>query len=191
MTPVKFLYFLSVVVVFLSFGCKKENPGPQLPPITTTGACTFGCRVNGEVWLPGKKSNGTLDDIEGGIVERYLNDGTIDTGNFDLLLFANQLNSRVIQLNLSRVNSTGDFFLSQPQLVFPMCTQCESYGYINMDGIAYTSLSIMESKVSLLRYDTLNQIFSGTFSFIGTSQFGKDSIKVTDGRFDIDMNKIN
>jgi len=38
--------------------CKKKDPPigtnaiAQLPPITTTGANTFGCLVNGEVWLP-------------------------------------------------------------------------------------------------------------------------------------------
>jgi hypothetical protein len=35
--------------------CKKDNQGPskeQLPAITQTGANTFGCYVNGEIFLP-------------------------------------------------------------------------------------------------------------------------------------------
>ncbi len=32
--------------------CKKHNDEPQLPPITTTGAMTFGCKINGKVFVP-------------------------------------------------------------------------------------------------------------------------------------------
>ncbi len=47
----------SIAVIALSFlaaGCEKEKPAPidQLPPATQTGANTFGCLVNGEVFKP-------------------------------------------------------------------------------------------------------------------------------------------
>ncbi|MCU0447511.1 MAG: hypothetical protein MUE85_21650 [Microscillaceae bacterium] len=32
--------------------CKKKNVEPKLPPETQVGANTFGCRVNGQVWVP-------------------------------------------------------------------------------------------------------------------------------------------
>ena len=39
----------------LGASCKKTNtpsPTDQLPPTTQTGANTFGCLVNGKVWIP-------------------------------------------------------------------------------------------------------------------------------------------
>ena len=51
-------YFHSILLlfVFLSFGgCKKHktnNSVDQLPPETETGANTFGCLVNGKVFIP-------------------------------------------------------------------------------------------------------------------------------------------
>lgn len=34
--------------------CKKHDPDPvdQLPPATQTGANTFGCLLNGQLWTP-------------------------------------------------------------------------------------------------------------------------------------------
>jgi hypothetical protein len=176
-------------ITFISSACKKDNLCPQLPPITMKGACTFGCRVQREFWLAGKKSDGSLDNLEGGIVGRYKNDCSVNTGYFDFLLLGKQLSSSSIQFKLSRINYTGVFFMIHLRLLYPMCTQYESYRYINHDWKEFTSLNIVESNVSLLRYDTLNLIFSGTISFIGISQYGKDSIRVTGGRYDIDMKK--
>ena len=51
-----------------------DNP-PQLPPETQTGANTFGCLVNGKVWLP--KGGGLLPGVFS------------DYGNGSIILYAN------------------------------------------------------------------------------------------------------
>lgn len=52
-------YLLFYFVLVLLVACKKNNEGSngvsnvkELPPITTEGNGTFGCRLNGEVFLP-------------------------------------------------------------------------------------------------------------------------------------------
>jgi hypothetical protein len=55
-------YFILALILLSQTACKKDKhingtgtPPPQqqqLPPITTEGKNTFGCLVNGEVWLP-------------------------------------------------------------------------------------------------------------------------------------------
>ena len=57
--------FLITSFVLLISSCKKSkpsNPIDQLPPETQTGANTFGCLVNGEVFKPGgaQLSGGSL-----------------------------------------------------------------------------------------------------------------------------------
>ena len=53
-------YFLLVYILLALPSCKKDKEisggggqtPQQLPPITTEGKNTFGCLVNGQVWLP-------------------------------------------------------------------------------------------------------------------------------------------
>ena len=44
-------YLLLFSSLLLNSKCKKDNE-PQLPPETTTGAMTFGCKIDGKVFLP-------------------------------------------------------------------------------------------------------------------------------------------
>ena len=44
---------LLIATIFTFSQCKKnKDVEPQLPPETTTGAMTFGCKVNGKVFVP-------------------------------------------------------------------------------------------------------------------------------------------
>jgi hypothetical protein len=172
--------------------CKKDSPEPGLPPITTTGANTFGCRINGKIWLPSPRPKGNLPKIEGGIVERYKPGGGVDVGWYDLLIFADKDDLTGFQLFLRRINGTGQFQLFNTISEWPSCVDCtNSYAYYYQGRTIYKSLTIIESSIVLARYDTLNKIFSGTFSFIAKNKSGEDTLKITDGRFDIDQTKIN
>lgn len=70
MTRINFLFcLLSLSVLLLtSAKCRKDknnNPIDQLPPETQTGANTFGCLVNGEVFKPGgaQLNGGSLNSV--------------------------------------------------------------------------------------------------------------------------------
>ncbi|HEY2722945.1 MAG TPA: hypothetical protein VGI82_14530, partial [Chitinophagaceae bacterium] len=49
-----FPVFLVIVIVSFSLQCRKDKVGNtiELPPITQEGRNTFGCKVNGKVWVP-------------------------------------------------------------------------------------------------------------------------------------------
>ncbi len=50
--------FLAAFMILLAVSCKKKessNPKDDLPPITHTGANTFGCLVDGKLFKPKKK----------------------------------------------------------------------------------------------------------------------------------------
>ena len=50
----KKIFFL--LLSFIAISCSKDNsietPADQLPPITTTGANTAGCIINGKILIP-------------------------------------------------------------------------------------------------------------------------------------------
>ena len=54
---------LLLAALLLTAACKKDKVAPvdQLPPATTTGADTWGCLVNGEVWKATGLSNVRAD----------------------------------------------------------------------------------------------------------------------------------
>lgn len=41
------LFCLMPLYLFCAIACKKKDSHPELPPITQTGANTFGCLING------------------------------------------------------------------------------------------------------------------------------------------------
>jgi hypothetical protein len=55
------LLFFFATIFFSSLQCKKDKntPSTVLPPITQEGKNTFGCKVNGEVWVPFYKCGGS------------------------------------------------------------------------------------------------------------------------------------
>jgi hypothetical protein len=65
-------------LTLISASCKKEKKGIDgLPPATQTGANTFGCLVNGVLFIPKGNSSGTTFKqvnygYEGGILSFYL-----------------------------------------------------------------------------------------------------------------------
>jgi hypothetical protein len=170
--------------------CKKDPlppyTGPQpidytvLPPATQTGAGTFGCLVDGEVWVP-RVPLGTVTyrDISalisekdgsggGGItcnlvdIEKQIDNSlSISTGvtNFETMKFCYP-DYPIVRLMFRKTN--GQWYLSQ---------------YFDID----------ENCLTITRFDTLNNIISGTFSFTAykDSIDKNDKIKITDGRFDL------
>ena len=171
--------------------CSKDKLSPleQLPPITSRGANTFGCKINGKVWLPSKRPKGDLPQIEGGIVERYANGGP-EKNWYDLLIFAYGEKGTGFQLFLSRINSIGKFKCDKNIFIFPVDPQPDySYCYYYENEKQFITNPKFQGEINLLKYDTISKIFSGTFNFRASS--GKDTIEITDGRFDINQNEIN
>ncbi len=68
-------FFLFLIAVTIS-PCKKENEEPQLPTETTTGAMTFGFKVNGKVFLT-RDGRGRP-----GLYNQYVNLGTSAGGGW-------------------------------------------------------------------------------------------------------------
>ena len=58
----KLIYSLIILSVLLFVSCSNDNYGTNdnLPQITNLGKNTFGCKINGEVFLP--KSKGGFSD---------------------------------------------------------------------------------------------------------------------------------
>lgn len=161
----KFVSFLLLLSILAFSTCRDED---ELPAITMEGKNTFGCLVNGKLWLR-----------EG----RFGQSGT----HADL-----QLASDTIGINLYASNANSSFIIS----IYDVPSLQTNKPYDLATGKYYTSYvswlsgtcdydSIKSGSVTLSKFDRTNNIISGIFEFTAYSPDCKETISVTDGRFDI------
>ena len=167
------LWTLALRCFFAS--CKKEKED-TLPPATQIGAGTFGCKINGKVYIP-KGSSGTgapnpkvqYDvDLNG---QPYL---SIKTFQFPTTI------SSGIFVGFQFLQNTGMYSLKN-SFSFLLGTPST---YDNCGSISNDPNTFSDGGGMVTRLDIPSRIISGTFDFkYKTLQC--DTVFVTEGRFDI------
>jgi hypothetical protein len=173
------VFWLSTIALCSLFAaCKKDkNTEDQLPTATQTGAGTFGCKINGKVFIP-KGSSGTgtpnpkvqYDIGLNGLPYLTIDSKQQESGNVSAGVFI----------------SFGS--LTQPKFYPVTDTVRFSIGWSSLIGNC--GMTTLDNSVSangggtITRLDIPNRIISGTFSF-NAIRPGCDTLRVTDGRFDI------
>lgn len=174
----RFLFFtLLLLLPLLLSQCKKNNPEPieQLPPITQTGANTFGCLLNGKAWTPNGNVGGTSNysvDYDPGYAKPILNISTYRYPSSD------DNDKQMITIFSDNLTSTGVYPLTiinhQEALFKDRKTEC----HYKKGGPQFRS-----GILTITKLDLKQGIISGTFEFT-LAKPGCDTIKVTNGRFD-------
>ncbi len=167
-------------------GCKKKDPEPELPPATQTGANTFGCRLNGELWLPGGYRNGAGRELKFTLYFPY-------KGQFkgEFALNASRQNDRVddeVQLALNAVDHVGSYALDTDAAPYPWALPWLDQGMYNSSKPtkgSYITSTAHTGTLTVTRLDTVAHVIAGTFSFTAKEIGGTKTFSVTDGRFDI------
>ena len=176
----KLLLYLALPLLTQCSKCKQDDPAPldQLPPATQTGANTFGCLVNGQVYLPGGGSNGTPNyaviydsGFRGGSLQvltyRYVGSGSNTQQNVSVI---GDSISRVGSYSLTSTGGRAAIFLDRNRP-----SPCDQF--------AGGSTIYTKGNLTITRLDLQAGIVSGTFSFT-LYKAGCDTVKVTQGRFD-------
>nr|WP_315258206.1 hypothetical protein [uncultured Flavobacterium sp.] len=150
---------------------KPKNPIDQLPPATQTGANTFGCLLDGEVFKPGLTNN-SLDCVYQNINNEYyfsLQGNRRDTNNNLIRLGCSTQNLQIIEGQTYQLkeridgNANGKYFF-------------------NLDFSYTTTTEVGELKITKL--DFTNNIVSGTFWFDVKDSKGVIH-QIREGRFDM------
>jgi hypothetical protein len=170
----KTLHYLNMVLLLALAGCegcKKDEPKPKtelekLPPITQEGKNTFGCLVNGKAFVPLSFDSravyqlGTLQ-ISGTRFEPYLQLGII----------VNEKNYGLLNTTSYHLNGFPDSFIG-------------AYSENSAQSCTYEYQNCFTGKITLSKLDRIRYIISGTFDFVTVAK-DCDTLKITDGRFDI------
>ncbi len=161
--------------------CKKDKTEPielsKLPPTTQTGANTFGCLVNGKVWIP-KGYNGSGTPNPHIIYSTGLNG--IPYLSIDTRLYENNNSAGEIYISIGNLDHIG-FYFTPTDFRF-------SAGWTSVLGNC--GMTTLDSTVQswgggvITKLDIPNQIIAGTFSF-KAKRPNCDTLFISDGRFDI------
>ncbi len=166
-----------VLLLVLTAGsqCKKKTEEPQLPPITATGAMTFGCKVNGKVFVP--------HDGRGkpGLLCQYVNLGDGEGGGWYLNIPATNWNPNPTE----GVNIETDSLLIEEGMAYQFRTTKGNAQAFYHKGDLFNALGNTSGELRITKFDQTNRIISGTFFFTGTSSSSGEKVEITDGRFDI------
>jgi hypothetical protein len=164
-----------IITCFTFSKCKKEDAEPQLPPITTVGAMTFGCKVDGKVFVP-RDGNG-----KPGLLPTYTFVGNGPGGGWFLNIPAIDWNSNdgVSIGTDSLLIGEGIYTLKKWAKggVFAFCVK----------GREYNTQDTLPGELRIIKSDRINGILSGTFFFTAINSETGRKVIISEGRFDIKL----
>jgi hypothetical protein len=177
------LLLLFSIIILCSSQCKKTTNNPstdQLPPITQTGANTFGCLINGNVWLP-KGYDGRF------VNSRITIDPNYADGNLLIRVY------RIIDdiredfaISSDSIKSTGLYIIGDREKTSNVFIKQKISSGSTICSVEYGLLYQRYGFIKITKYDLVNHIFSGEFEItLNCPQCGYGNpIKITQGRFD-------
>jgi len=187
-----FLLLLPLLAAAWLFACRPEplppNPGPQpidytvLPPATQEGKNTFGCLVNGEVWIPRVPifswtiyDKALSFDESKGLGYGYGTFRLVDAPIADWM----SLSFGFTFFEPSVFHTTPD---DSDSSLFSVLFRRGNSGYYEPDY----SVPLASNTWKVTKVDTVKNFISGTFEFTLIHKTNpNDTIKFTEGRFDL------
>lgn len=200
----KIVIFSIALAMFIS--CNRDKTEDivqdQLPPITSYGANTAGCIINGKILIPKNGINPTSGfPVYGLTTGAGVNfNSPIIGGDYWYLRIINLKSKEKdywIYIHLNElISGVGNYIVGQSNAEFfmdspnnPQIIVRETYNGVS--GKTYLS-SANSGIITITRFDFYNGIYSGVFN---AKLYNKDNpseeIQVTDGRFDIKISTLN
>ncbi len=151
---------------------KKDEPRPDLPPETQTGANTFGCYVNGVPYTP-RGSVGLTSNFSPVLVPN---------GNFRISTYRitpDRNPEQYLGFGFSELSGMGTYSInSQNGIMGFRDLYRDCYYWTDREDCSY------EGTITITKYDMENFIVSGRFKatlYVPDC----DTIRITEGRFDV------
>ena len=167
-----------LAVPLLWAGCDKQNNCPELklPPLTTEGLNTFGCKIDGEIWVP---------HTDWQLIQTPLDFGEITVEHFD---DENRFYIRVDRRPNGQCDSTNQVIhlsVSIDTLEQGVINYSTGFNDWNSGIWQYRLDTTANREIIIHEFDLSNRILSGAFSFNFLDQSTGDIREVRDGRFDL------
>ena len=187
----------TLLLILLLIGCSKDNPAPEdpfakLPPETQTGANTFGCIINNQVFYPRDGTSSLFNPGGKGLEFWVAPGGTKEYNEIEIrdLQDAKPANSMIIHLQGLDQIGVGEYVWHPSNFYNSIDGLMQNYVYAkiydaSVNGWRYYGSYENSGKVTITRYDTVNHIYSGTFNGNLRLMNGTQELEISNGRFDI------
>ena len=178
MKTIKFL-ILGSLVIFFMISCKEnEEDKPDkfaMPPLTSIGANTMGCYINGSPFVADIKYDSYMGGGRTTPRVNYWKGNIMDIVGKDY-----DLDQSKIILKFTFNDSIGKFEI--PVYTDYGITEFIDFSYLG--GKQYRVIMDEPHWVKVSGYEE-NKFISGTFRFTGVNKEAGDTVRITNGRFDI------
>ncbi|HLX90848.1 MAG TPA: hypothetical protein VKR32_04160 [Puia sp.] len=187
----KYIGFIAALLSMILVTCSKSGTAPVLPPITQTGANTFGCKINGQVWVP----NFPCYYASTGGTQLAYNISSVDSGSVLPIYFA------ILAGNFNGYKYGQSYFkiycnnISGPVAYLRGLGNVADSLYLEFDATIDANGDFLQygpagnsAVFQITKLDTVNGIVSGIFNFnvyASGINGGVDSLSITEGRFDL------
>ena len=177
----RLLLLLLTSFSLLAAACTKADddtpttPLDELPPATQVGANTFGCLINGEPWY-NRGGSFNRPDLSAGFY-------TSNSRNYLSVLgraITPFLSTRNDRVEILFTDPAEGMTLTNTNWASPIRLTNEDYVFYRIDTSSYVKLSLTYLNLEM-------QVASGTFEFTAINNDIKDTLVVTDGRFDVEF----
>lgn len=178
------IYLLLLTITICFTQCRKEKPAnsndnniPGLPPATQIGANTLGFLLNGVPWTPQGPNNLSIDYDPG------FNDGILGIVAYRKVLNTdNSVFSFGIQDSLNFMTFPKSLAISKSSLA-----QFSFTDKFYCERIHYDTIIFRSGELTITLFDRANRIVAGKFNTTLFNPSCSDTIKITNGRFDIKL----
>ncbi|PQJ31284.1 hypothetical protein BST92_04805 [Nonlabens arenilitoris] len=168
---------LCAMLLLCTISCENDDsPECQgidcLPPITQTGAGTFGCLVNGEPYF-----------AFGGVNAQY----QLVNGSYNLLIGFDRdvgFPESISIIGNGQINENGQYILGDPTNEILFGNIVFSYNEQSLEFNENTTSNLHLGTTTITKLDETNQIISGTFEFEILNLENNQVYQITEGRFD-------
>ncbi len=174
---------LVFIASFFGLQCRKyQGPPTELPPITQEGKNTFGCKIDGKLWVPYYSCNGFSANPCGELAVNVSETNLNNDFPLSISIKASQKtkDNSFSALTIETPTNTGIFYggnkLDSVQIKFQKPQSLSQYHNYNY----YQKIE----KFEITKLDLTNKIISGVFELTLYKSIN-DSIRITEGRFDL------
>lgn len=196
----KILLFLTILSLMACSNddATPQDPFAQLPPETQTGANTFGCIINNQVFYP-RDGTGTLFNPGGrGLILWGDPSVPIGIGNYGEIEINNYqdakpANSMLIHLQDLNQIGVGEYVWKESNFQSSIDGLMQNYVYAkifdeSVNGWRYYGSYENSGKLYITKY---NNIVSGNFNGKLRLLNGTQEIEILNGRFDINSSTVS
>ncbi len=174
------LIFALFFITLTTSKCKKDkpnNPIDHLPPATQEGKNTLGFLLNGQPWTP-QGNNGTANlSVD---VDFRFNQGIFGIAAYRII---NSNNREYFGIGIS---DSLNFISSNNSLVMGKNSLSKSrFSPNSCDMSFYDTTVFRNGELIITKLDQTNRIIAGKFNAILFQKGCGDTIKITNGRFDM------